>query len=229
MKIAGLLKTSLQDYPDHIACVVFTQGCNLKCPFCHNPELIPFETSELMPETSFFDFLKKRKDVLEAVVITGGEPLLQNDLKLFISKIKKLGFKVKLDTNGCMPEKLKELIDEKLLDYIAMDVKAPVEKYSKLAGTEVDTDKIKKSIEIIMQSKIDYEFRTTVYPELTKTDFKEIRKMIQGAEKYFLQQFRNEKTFSTDAMEKEPYTKEELEEIKELIVKYVKHVEIRGL
>ncbi|MFH1239724.1 MAG: anaerobic ribonucleoside-triphosphate reductase activating protein [Candidatus Diapherotrites archaeon] len=229
MNIAGLLKTSLLDYPNHISCVVFTQGCNLRCPFCHNPELIPFENSELMPEASFFDFLEKRKNVLEGVVITGGEPLIQNDLKKFISKIKKMKFKVKLDTNGCMPEKLKELIDDGYVDYIAMDIKAPFERYAKLTGAEVDTDKIKKSIEIIMHSRIDYEFRTTVYPELTQTDFKEIRQMIQGANKYFLQQFRNEKTFSIEAMEKEPYTKEQLEEIKELIVKYVKHVEIRGL
>ena len=228
MNIAGLLKTSLLDFPEHISCVVFTQGCNLRCPYCQNPELVEME-GNLMPKDMFFDFLKTRKKVLEGVVITGGEPLLQKDLKEFILKVKELGFKVKLDTNGCFPERLKELILEGIIDYIAMDVKAPLEKYSEIAGVNVDSKLIKKSIEIIKNSGITYEFRTTVYPELEEWDFESIGKLIQGAERCFLQQFRNEKTLSKEAAEKSPYTEEKLWKIKKIMEKYVKKVEIRGI
>lgn len=230
MQIAGHLKTSLIDYPGHISCVVFTQGCNLRCTYCQNPELVEAkEKFKGMPEETFFDFLNERKKILEGVVITGGEPTLQKDLEEFIKKIKKLGFKVKLDTNGCKPEVIKDLINEKLLDYIAMDVKAPLEKYSEITASKIDTKKIRESIEFIKKSGIGYEFRTTAYPELTDADFEEIGKLINGAEHYYLQQFRPEKTLSAEARKKIPFSEKKLNEIKKIMEKYAKKVEIRGI
>ncbi len=188
MKIGGLQRFSLIEYPKKISCVVFTVGCNFRCSYCYNPKLVR-ETCQLIPEGSVFKFLEKRKGLLDAVVITGGEPLLQADIQEFCQKVKKRGFLAGLETNGAFPEKLKELIDKKLLDFVAMDVKAPLEKYSSIAKVEVATEKIKKSIQLIMKSKLEYEFRTTCYPALGKKDFLEIFKLIKGAKKYALQQF----------------------------------------
>ena len=187
MKIGGFQKFSLIDYPGKISAVIFTQGCNFRCPYCHNPELVLpelFEKEMLFDE--ILDFLKLRKEKLDGVVITGGEPTLQRDLAAVIRKIKDLGYSVKLDTNGTNPEILKDLLEAKLLDYVAMDIKAPFEKYGELAGVEVGIDKIKQSVRQIMISGIDYEFRTTVVKylltdrdvEVLKSDFSNVKRYV---------------------------------------------------
>ena len=194
MIIQGLQKLTLLDYPGHVACTVFTAGCNMRCPFCHNAGLVThIDNSNHYNEEEFFSFLRKRKGILDGVCITGGEPLLQKDITDFIKRIKELGFAVKLDTNGSFPEKLFELIDEGLLDYVAMDIKNTPDKYGATVGVDgFDVTPILKSIEILKEGRVDYEFRTTVVEEYhADTDFSEIGKMLEGAKKYFLQQFKD--------------------------------------
>ncbi len=167
LKIGGLIKTSVIDYPGKVSAVIFTQGCNFRCPFCHNPELVlPEKFSPCIREEEILDFLKKRCGKLEAVVVTGGEPTVQKELIPFLRQIRELGYFIKLDTNGSNPDLLEESIYRGFVDFIAMDVKAPFEKYNVLAGVKVDIEKIKTSIDIIKKSGIDYEFRTTFVPSL---------------------------------------------------------------
>jgi pyruvate formate lyase activating enzyme len=163
MRIGGLQKFSLIDYPGRISAIVFTQGCNFRCPYCHNPELVdPVQYGPVLPEEEVISFLEKRRGKLDAVTMTGGEPTLQPDLDRFLQEIKKMGYLIKLDTNGSMPDTLERLIHAGLVDYLAMDVKGPLKKYGQIAGTEVQTRKIRKSIALIANSGIDHEFRTTV-------------------------------------------------------------------
>jgi pyruvate formate lyase activating enzyme len=233
MNIAGFQKLTLIDYPGKIATTVFTVGCNFRCPFCHNPELIlaPILASggKGEMEKEFFKFLKNRKGKLEGVCITGGEPTLQPDLIDFIKKIKKLGFFVKLDTNGLRPDILKKLLDLKLLDFVAMDIKNQIKKYSQTVGIKVDTERIKLSVELIRHSKLPYEFRTTVVPGIHKPeDFKEISKWLSGAESYFLQEYREGKIFDENLKKKTKGKKIDLEQIRKAIEKNFKKVRIRG-
>ncbi|MGC8971837.1 MAG: anaerobic ribonucleoside-triphosphate reductase activating protein, partial [bacterium] len=162
MLIGGLQKFSLIDYPGKISAVIFTKGCNFRCPYCHNPELVIFDGKDLIEEDYIFSFLREKRGKLDGVVLTGGEPTLQSDLINFLKEIKGLGFFTKLDTNGSNPEVIERLLEEKILDYIAMDIKANLEKYNDVTHSNVDIEKIKKSIDIIMHSGIDYEFRTTI-------------------------------------------------------------------
>lgn len=205
--IGGLQKSSLIDYPTHISAIIFTQGCNFRCPYCHNPELI-FEESHTIESTrAVLNFLQKRIGKLDGVVISGGEPTLQKHLPDFIKQIKDMGFRVKLDTNGTNPEMLKRLINEKLIDYVAMDIKAPIEKYSQVTCTKVNTKDILKSIEILKNSQIDYEFRTTVVKsQLFAEDFEKIAQMIKGCEKYYLQRFVPTKTLDQTFLDKNTYS-----------------------
>jgi pyruvate formate lyase activating enzyme len=184
------LPVSFVDFPGKIAATVFTSGCNFKCPYCHNSYLIKVREGK-KTEEEFFDYLKRRANLIEGVCITGGEPTLWKGLEDFIRHIKELGFEVKLDTNGSRPEVLKRLIDEKLLDYIAMDVKAPKEKYGLFLQKEEDVENVIKSIEVIKSSKVDYEFRTTVNERLlTLEDFESIGAIISGAKRYVLQRYK---------------------------------------
>ncbi len=192
MNIQGFQKMTLLDYPEKVACTVFTGGCNFRCPFCHNASLVSdINLKSEFSEEEILDFLQKRQGVLDGVCITGGEPLLQPDIKEFITKIKGLGFKVKLDTNGSFPDKLKELIDEDLIDYVAMDIKNSKGKYLMTAGVTKDImPSIEKSIKILLENKVDYEFRTTVTAQHhTAEDIENIAKWIAGAKKYFIQGF----------------------------------------
>jgi pyruvate formate lyase activating enzyme len=198
MIIGGLEKLSLLDYPGQIAAIVFTQGCNFRCHFCYNPMLvlplsrtnIDQKDSSLINKDDLFAFLEDRRGKLDAVVITGGEPTIHQDLPEFIEAIKKLGFLVKLDTNGTNPEMLEKLLDKKLLDYIAMDVKAPFDKYENVVGVKIDLNKIKKSVKIIMESGLPYEFRTTVAPALLEPeDVVNLATELKGATKWYLQKF----------------------------------------
>lgn len=191
MLIAGLNKTTLLDYPGRVAATVFTGGCNFRCPFCHNAGLVLTPSSaETYSEEDVFSFLSKRKNVLQGVCITGGEPTLQADLPEFIAKIKKLGYAVKLDTNGYKPEVLRDLLAAGLLDYVAMDIKNCLSKYEFTTGVESDVEKIKASVELLKSSGIDYEFRTTVVKEFhSREDLLQIGQWIKGCPKYYLQQF----------------------------------------
>lgn len=191
MLIHGLQKMTLLDYPGYVACTVFLNGCDFRCPYCHNFELVDGTAKPLMDDEEFFAFLGKRKGLLDGVCISGGEPLLHKGIDVFIRKIREMGFKVKLDTNGYHPDMLKTLIDEGLLDYIAMDIKNSFAKYPITTGTpDIDTSIIKNSISIIMNSGVDYEFRTTVVGGLhSDNDFEQMGEALQGAKSYFLQQF----------------------------------------
>ncbi len=224
MIIGGFQKLTLIDYPGKLATTVFTSGCSFRCPFCHNPELVLGAGRDLSlhsnSEKEFFEFLKKRKDKLQGVCITGGEPTIQTDIVEFIRKIKKLGFLVKLDTNGSRPDVLKKIIDLKLVDYIAMDIKNQIKRYSETAGVKIDEERIKLSVDLIMNSKVAYEFRTTVVPGIhTQKDFLEIAKWIKGARVYWLQKYEETKILDPKLKNKTKNKKINLEKIKEKIEK----------
>lgn len=191
MNIKGLQKTTLLDFPEKLACTVFTGGCNFRCPFCHNASLVlNTDSVESISEEEFFKYISKRSGMLDGVCITGGEPMLCSDLEAFIKKIRSYGLLIKLDTNGSFPEKLNHLLDEGLIDYVAMDIKNSVSKYAMTAGVKEFPQNIEKSIDIIMQKAPDYEFRTTVVRELhSPQDIVEIAERIKGAKKYFLQSY----------------------------------------
>ena len=249
MIIGGLQKFSLLDYPDQIAAIVFTQGCNFRCQFCYNPMLVwPMSKQKksdeptnkektkktkkghsLLSENDLFRFLKNRTGKLDAIVITGGEPTIHKDLPEFIKKIRKMGFKIKLDTNGTNPEMIKKLIKEKAVDYIAMDIKTSFANYKKATGVDIDLKNIKKAIIIIKESKVPHEFRTTVVPSLVdKKDIDSIGKMIEKAEKWYLQEFKQDKDLVNEEFKKiKPITKKELTEMKKTAQKYVKICELR--
>lgn len=227
-KLAGLQKTTFIDYPEKIACIVFTQGCNFRCGYCHNPEL--FENKEpVLSVPAFFEFLNKRKGKLDGVVITGGEPTLHGkDLIEFIKEVKSLGFLVKLDTNGTHPDVLQELLNENLLDYIAMDIKAPLAKYKTITRTDIDTKIIKKSIDMIMNSGVDYEFRTTIVKsQLSVEDLRQIGELIQGAKRYYMQKFLATKILDETLMSEESYTDEEFKNLRTILEEYVDFVDYR--
>lgn len=191
MTIKGLQKTTLLDFPGKVACTVFTAGCNFRCPFCHNASLVtrPGDVDEISEE-SFFSYIAKRKGILDGVCITGGEPLLSHGIEDFIRRIKSTGLLVKLDTNGAYPEKLKTLLDEGLVDYVAMDIKNSKDKYAQTIGLTEFPSKIEESIKLIMEKAPDYEFRTTVVRELHEPqDIENITKWISGAKRYFLQTY----------------------------------------
>lgn len=227
-KLAGLQKTTFIDYPEKIACIVFTQGCNFRCGYCHNPEL--FENKEpVLSVPAFFEFLNKRKGKLDGVVITGGEPTLHGkDLIEFIKEVKSFGFLVKLDTNGTHPDVLQELLNENLLDYIAMDIKAPLTKYKTITQTDIDTKIIKKSIDMIMNSGVDYEFRTTIVKsQLSVEDLRQIGELIQGAKRYYMQKFLATKILDETLMSEESYTDEEFKNLRTILEEYVDFVDYR--
>ncbi len=227
--INGLQKSTLIDFPKKIASIVFSQGCNFRCGYCHNPELLSLN----IPKTNVsaeevFSFLKTRKGKLDGVVVTGGEPTLQSGLYDFIKEIKAMGFLVKLDSNGSNPKVLEKLIKENLLDYIAMDIKAPLEKYSEITNVKVNTDNIQKSIKLIMESPVEYEFRTTVVKsQLTFEDFEKIGQLLKGAKRYYLQKFVASKIFDEKLMNEKTYSNEEFSVICRNLRKYIQEVDFR--
>ena len=213
--IDGFDKLTLLNYPDKVACTIFTKGCNFRCPYCHNSSLISLD-KENDKYKEVISYLNKRKGILDGVCITGGEPLIHKSTKELIKEIKNMGFLVKLDTNGSNPDMLKELIDENLIDYVAMDIKNTFDKYEETIGCKTNIDNIKKSIDIIESSNIDYEFRTTIVKELhTFDDIKGIINMIDKKSKYYIQNFRN----SDGVLNKNlnGFTKEELENLQKEI------------
>ncbi|MCR4594904.1 MAG: anaerobic ribonucleoside-triphosphate reductase activating protein [Clostridiales bacterium] len=230
MDFHGFQKMTLLDYPGKVACTLFTGGCNLRCPFCHNAFLVTqIDNSYLYPEDEILDFLSKRKGLLDGVCITGGEPLMQKDISSFIKKVKDLGFPLKLDTNGCYTDKLAELIDNNLVDYVAMDIKNSKEKYAKTVGIEnLDLAPIENSVEILKSGKVDFEFRTTVIKEFHEVDdFEKIGQWIKGAPRYFLQGFTDSGNLIGENMN--PVDKETMLKMRDKALDFVDLCEIRGV
>lgn len=212
MRIGGFNKLTTQDFPGNLACIIFTSGCNFNCDYCYNRDLVESKAPEI-DQDEIFSYLEKRKNMLDGVVISGGEPTIWDDLIPFIEKIREYGFKVKLDTNGYRPEVLKEIINRKLVDYIAMDIKAIFNEYFKVIKKDIDTNKILESIELIKKSNVDHEFRTTIIKGIhTIEDLEKMINLVDG-DPYYLQNFRMEETVKAKKME--GFTEEELKDIKE--------------
>ncbi len=229
LNIQGLQKLTLLDFPGKMACTVFTGGCNLRCPFCHNASIAvrPSKDGEYTAE-QILDFLKKRQGILDGVAITGGEPLMQKDIEEFIRSIRELGYSVKLDTNGTYPEKLKSLVKQGLVDYVAMDVKASPEGYPPAVGIGgYDITKVKESIDFLLEGNVDYEFRTTIVREFHSVfDMDSLGSFIKGAKRHFLQGFKDSGDLIGFGLSAVP--KKEMEDMKNILLKYVKNCEIRG-
>lgn len=230
MVINGFQKLTLLDYPGRVACTIFTAGCNLRCPFCHNASLVThIDTDNRISTEEVLDYLKKRQGILEGVCITGGEPLLQPDIKEFIAEIKSLGYAVKLDTNGTFPEKLKELVNEGLVDYVAMDIKNSKAKYKETTGiNDLDLSKIEESVEFLIDGKLDFEFRTTIVNEFhTVDDIQDIVVWLSGTHKYFLQNFVDSGDLIGESLT--AVTLDTLREMREKATEIIPNVEIRGI
>ena len=231
MIFGGFQKTTLVDYPGKIAATVFTLGCNFRCPYCHNLELVLPELIEKQPKISeeeVLNFLKERKGLLEGLCITGGEPTLHYDLISFLEKVKSLGYLVKLDSNGSRPEILKELFEKKLIDYLAMDVKTSLEKYHLVTLNQIPVEDILTSIKLIKDSGIDYEFRTTVAPEIvTKEDILKIVDLIKPARAYYLQIFKGIKTLDPRFTQLKGLDEKDLKDLIEQIKPFFKECGIR--
>lgn len=230
MRICGFQKTTLLDFPGHVAATLFAGGCNFRCPFCQNGDLVLNPVSQPdLSEEEILAFLRKRKGILEGVCITGGEPTLQADLKDFVKRIRDMGYLVKLDTNGYRPEVLRELLQEKGLDYIAMDIKASQGSYKKATGMScIEWQKIEESVELIKHSGVSHEFRTTVVRGIHETEeFEEIGRFLQGADAYFLQSYQDSGAVLEPGYGAFP--REILEEMAERARKYIARVELRGV
>ncbi len=230
MHIHGFNKTTLLDYPGHLASTVFLGGCNFRCPFCHNASLVLAPAKQpAIPEEEIFHTLNKRKGIIEGICITGGEPTLYPDLFNFIHKIKDMGFLVKLDTNGDNPQIVKDLIKKGYLDYVAMDIKNSKAKYSLSSGIKnFDTTRISESISYLLADHVDYEFRTTIIKEHhTLDDLVSIGNWIQGAKAYYLQPYKDSGDIISPGLSS--YPKSELTYFKDILSSYVKTVEIRGI
>ena len=223
VKIGGVQKFSLLDYPDKISAIIFTAGCNFHCGYCHNPEL--FSSHSELDEDKVLGFLQSRQGKLDGVVITGGEPTLHKSLPEFIKRIKTLGFLVKLDTNGTNPDMLQSLIDSKMVDYVAMDIKGPLYKYKMITGAEPVG--VENSIKLLLAGKIPYEFRTTALSsQLDTNDFEKIGRLISGADKYFIQKFVPSKILNPKLLADKGYTNSEINSIIGILNKYIKSVGI---
>ncbi len=234
MLISGIQQFTLLDYPDKTACIVFTPGCNFRCGFCHNPEFVlPEEIEQIkdsfIPEAAFFRFLEERQGLLDGVVITGGEPTLMGDLLPFIEKIKEMGFLVKLDSNGNTPQILKKIVETGLVDYVAMDIKTILPKYKELVGSRVREAHIQEAISFIKDHGIDHEFRSTIIKEVHTPDVLQgMAVLVEGARRYFLQNFRPEKTLDPAFEHYHGFSESELYDIRELFVPVVAEVGIRS-
>lgn len=224
MKFSGLLKTSLIDYPNKISSVLYTPGCNLRCPFCHNWRIVLDPKPPFLSETEAINILENRKKYIDAVVITGGEPTMYDDLPNFILKLKKKGFQVKLDTNGFYPEVLRACLP--FVDYVALDIKTTPEKYVTLGAK--NTINLLYTINMLKKGKIPYEFRTTIVPELiTFEDVPQIGELIVGGSKLVLQQYNSEDTLDKEYKKIEPYSTEEIKKIAKNLEKFVKNISLR--
>ncbi|MFA6049044.1 MAG: anaerobic ribonucleoside-triphosphate reductase activating protein [Candidatus Micrarchaeia archaeon] len=232
VEIKGFIENTLLDYPGKIASTIFFGGCNFRCPFCHNPALVLHpDTEQTLPTEEILETLASplMKKWVDGICLTGGEPTLQADLEEFCAQLKNLGYLVKLDTNGTNPQVLEKLFSKKLVDYVAMDIKAPLEKYDAVCGAKVDKKAIQKSVDLIRASGIDYEFRTTAVPGLfSKEDALEIGKWLSGSKKFFLQQFRGINTLDSAYAGKAGFTHKELNGFAEMLKPFFGRVGVRG-
>lgn len=228
MQIHGLQKMTLLDYPGKVACTVFLGGCNFRCPFCHNGELLDGQFPPLMDDQELLAFLQKRVGLLDGVCITGGEPMLRPELPELIRSIKAMGYSVKLDTNGSFPQQLRQLIQDGLVDYVAMDIKNSRERYGETVGREVDIAPIEESVALLLEGKVDYEFRTTVVAELhNEASFHGIGQWIRGARRYFLQCYTHRDTVLKQGLTAPD--RETLEQYAKIAAQYVQDIGIRGI
>ncbi|OPY87938.1 MAG: Pyruvate formate-lyase 1-activating enzyme [Syntrophaceae bacterium PtaU1.Bin231] len=229
MRIGGWQKVSLIDYPGEICAVVFLQGCNFRCPYCHNPDLVdPARFGECLPVEDVFAYLDSRRGKLDAVTVSGGEPTLQPDLPDFIRRIRTLGFKVKLDTNGSRPEMLENLIRWGLVDYLAMDIKGPLHRYREITGADIDAGVIAKSIAVVMNSGIAYEFRTTAVKSLLKPEeAAAIGKSLENADRYVLNRFISAQMLDQTFFREESYTERDFQAVAPVLGRYVSQVLFR--
>lgn len=231
MQIGGITKSSLIDYPKKISAVIFLIGCNFNCPYCHNPELVISNIIEPIDINSIYSFLKKRKGLLDGVVITGGEPTLHKKLPEFIKNIKDMSYLIKLDTNGSNPNMVEELIENKLVDYIAMDIKAPFDEYNNIITKEINIENVKKTFKLLVQNKVDYEFRTTVVSNLLNYEsfvkINEIFKKEGKIKKYCLQRFKKSKHLNEFYLNAKTLTDEEFEKVSLLFKNTVEEFMVR--
>lgn len=229
MNIQGFNKLTLLDYPGCVACTVFTGGCDLRCPFCHNSQLVLAPSFAPIPEEDVFAVLRKRRGTLDGVAVTGGEPLLQPDLADFLGRVRELGFRVKLDTNGTHPDRLASLIERGLVDMVAMDIKNSPERYAATVGIEnFDVSSVRASAQLLLGGSLPYEFRTTTVAEFHDEDsFRGIGEFIRGAEKYYIQNFVDSGSLLTDGLHAR--TPEELRAYAEIVRPYVRFVDVRGI
>ena len=233
MKICGVQGISVIDYPGKIASILFLGGCNFRCPFCHNVSLIDgYESLNYKNSEAVLEDLRKRKGFIDAVVITGGEPLINgSELIVLLGKLREMDLSIKIDTNGYNRDMLRMVLEAGLVDYIAMDIKTSIDRYNNAVGLELNTDRILNSIKIILESPIEYEFRTTCVPGLVDNrEIESISCLIEGAARYYLQQYRGEQpTLDPSYMKLSPYSGEKLESFKTIAQKFVNSVSIRGL
>ena len=234
MQIGGLQKLTLIDYPGKLAAIVFLSACNFRCPFCYSSELVLPEKIQNHPqiaEKEVFDFLKERRGLLEGVVLCGGEPTVHKELPDFIKKIRELGYLIKLDTNGSNPDALERLLKSKLIDYVAMDIKGPKERYSEIVGEQAGrkiAEAVQKSIDILKSGAVDYEFRSTIVPTIhAKEDVLAMANWIKGAKRYYLQNFRQEKTLDPKFEKIKPYPQEWLIEVQKVITPFFEICQVR--
>lgn len=229
MRIGGFQKFSMIDYPGRVSAIVFTTGCNFRCGYCHNPELVqPNQFPEAIPVEKVLTFLESRKGKLDAVTVTGGEPTIHADLPYFLAKIKQIGYLVKLDSQGTNPKMLKRIIHDKLVDYLAMDIKGPLNRYEEIANMPINLGDIKKSINLLMTSGIPYEFRTTVVKEqLSPDDIMKLLQTIKGAERYYLQKFIPSKANDPEFLTKTTYSDEEFADLLNTAKEYVREAAVR--
>ena len=231
--IGGFIRVDSVNYPSLLACTIFTRGCNFRCPYCHNPGFVVDVKPDATPLNAEFytpdeisSYIKQRKGLLDAIVISGGEPCMQKGLKEFLIQAKELGLKTKIDTNGSFPQVLEDLLDSKLVDYVAMDLKTSWDKYLLLGFDNVEL--VKKSVKLVMQKAPDYEFRTTcVHPIVEPEDFEKMAKAICGAKKYYLQAFKNKVTLDVSYHSAISYTDDELQKYANIVKEYVKDIGVR--
>jgi pyruvate formate lyase activating enzyme len=228
MMFGGFEKITLIDYPGKVACMAYTIGCNFRCPYCHNPELVDETVETKLGEDAVLGFLDTRRGMLDGIVITGGEPTIHDDLPAFVEQVKAAGFLVKLDSNGTRPAMLADLIRRRLVDYIAMDVKAPLARYSEIVSRPVDVDAIRESIRLLMAASIEYEFRTTVIKSMLSLEAVEaIGREIEGAKRYYLQRFVPTKLLNPQFRRATVYTDAEFENLRDRLSSYVQFCGIR--
>ncbi len=229
MRIGGLQASSLIDFPGTISAVVFTVGCNFRCPYCHNPDLVLETPERIIPTEEILEFLRARQGVLPAVTVTGGEPTMHEDLCDFLAQIRALGYRIKLDTNGTNPEMLERAVERGLVDYVAMDIKAPLARYARVVGSTVNTTAISRSVAFLLEGGVEYEFRTTVVrSQLSAEDIMEIGKELSGAKRYYLQQFVPAKTLHPTFRRAMSYSTQELREFAHALSASIDHCDVRG-